>query len=228
MPQPGMFNPSGEDAVIRRIQDLERQVKELSAANVFGLTGIRPKDGGTDFEGYVNINGDGTINGPLTVNGDSAINGSMSINGPLFLQPGSIENDALTSPIEVGQASAAETNFGTALTDQDRAVTTIAIPAGYTRALVMCVVTAGVMSSATTIDYLFLSASINGFKSRELYSLAEPGQAAPPITTSKSSLLTGLSGGVITLAAAIHSQGNAWAVNVSSRAYVEAQAIFLR
>jgi hypothetical protein len=153
----------------------------------------------------------------------------MSINGPLFLQPGSIENDALTSPIEVGQASSAETNFSTALTDEDRAVTTIAIPAGYTRALVFCIVTAGVINSASSLDYLYLSASINGSKSRELYSQANANSAAPPITTSKSSLLTGLSGGgVITLAAAIHSQGNAWAANVASRAYVEAQAIFLR
>jgi hypothetical protein len=208
--------------MVRELQALRSELNQLRAANVFGLTGIKPKDGGTDLDGFVNING------PLEVNGNSAINGTMAINGPLILQPGSIENDALTSPIEIGQTSASETNFATALTDEDRAVTTIAIPAGYTQALVLCIVTAGVINSSGSIDFLFLSASINGSKSRELYSQAPAGGAAPPITTSKSSLLTGLSGGVITLAAAVHSQANTWSANASSRAYVEAQAIFLR
>jgi hypothetical protein len=220
--QPGSFQPKGEDWMVREVQALRSELNQLRAANVFGLTGIKPKDGGTDLDGFVNING------PLEVNGNSAINGTMAINGPLILQPGSIENDALTSPIEIGQTSASETNFATALTDEDRAVTTIAIPAGYTQALVLCIVTAGVINSSGSIDFLFLSASINGSKSRELYSQAPAGGAAPPITTSKSSLLTGLSGGVITLAAAVHSQANTWSANASSRAYVEAQAIFLR
>jgi hypothetical protein len=224
MGQPGLAGSQfpSEDALVRRVQDLERTVQQLAAANQLATAGIAAVENG------IIVNGSETVNGPLVVNGYSEINGTMAINGPLILQPGSIENDALTSPIEIGQASASETNFATALTDEDRSVTTIAVPAGYTQALVLCIVTAGVINSSGSIDFLFLSASINGSKSRELYSQAPAGGAAPPITTSKSSLLTGLSGGVITLAAAVHSQANAWSANASSRAYVEAQAIFLR
>lgn len=62
MPQPGQFNPSGEDAVIRRIQELERLVKELSAANPFKAMGIAPKAGGIDVAGFINsLRADGTV-----------------------------------------------------------------------------------------------------------------------------------------------------------------------
>lgn len=218
MGQPGQAGSQfpSEDALVRRVQDLERTVQQLAAANQLATAGISAVPDG------IIVNGSETVNGPLTINGVATITGALN------LPAGIIGNDALASPVDVGQTSASETNFGTALTDEDRAVTTIAVPAGYTRALVLCIVTAGVISSAGTIDFLFLSASINGAKSRELYSQAPAGGAAPPITTSKSSLLTGLSGGVITLAAAVHSQSNAWSANASSRAYVEAQAIFLR
>jgi hypothetical protein len=233
MAQPGTFQPRGEDFLIRKLQELEARVARNEAANVFGLTGIKPKDGGTDLDGFVNINGplevngDSTINGPLEVNGDSVFNGELSINGPLNLQPGSIENDALTSPITVGRTSAADTGFGVTGSDQTFASTTIAVPAGFTQALVFVVCNVGAINPTVTDDFLYSKAVINGAASREVFGYVANNGGSVAVTTAKSDLLTGLSGGNITFAVTVRA-GATWAGNGSNRAYVEAQAIFLR
>jgi hypothetical protein len=209
------------------LQELEARVARNEAANVFGLTGIKPKDGGTDLDGFVNINGDAVINGPLEVNGDSVFNGELSINGPLNLQPGSIENDALTSPITVGRTSAATTGFGLTGSDQTFASTTIAIPAGFTQALVFVVCNVGAINPTASDDFLYSKAMIEGVASREVFGYVADSGGSVAVTTAKSDLLTGLSGGDITFAVTVRA-GATWAGNGSNRAYVEAQAIFLR
>lgn len=129
--------------------------------------------------------------------------------------------------VAIDYASVSEMGFGTALTDQDRAVGAIAVPAGYTRALVSVTVVAGARNSGANYDYLYASAVIAGVKSREMPNGAvSTGTAAS--FTSKVLLLTGLSGGSITVGARIHTQGAAWDVFGSNRVYVEASAIFLR
>jgi hypothetical protein len=63
MPQPGTFANAlkGEGWFVRRLQDLEREVRELKAANPFGPMGIIPKQGGIDVRGFVNsLRPDGT------------------------------------------------------------------------------------------------------------------------------------------------------------------------
>jgi hypothetical protein len=62
MPQPGKFNPRGEDWFVRKFADFERDLRELRAANPFGLTGINPQDGGIDVNGFINsLRADGTV-----------------------------------------------------------------------------------------------------------------------------------------------------------------------
>jgi hypothetical protein len=133
----------------------------------------------------------------------------------------------VSKQVAAGQSSAIQTSFGTGLTDADYATATIPVPAGFSQALVMVVVTAGVINSAANADFLFVSAQINGVQSREVFALAGPGASAS-ISTAKSTLVTGLSGGVITCRTRAHSQGNAWGSNAANRAYTEAIATFLR
>lgn len=83
MPQPGMPSASGEDWMVRRLQDLERQVQQLAAANVFGLTGIKPRDGGTDFDGYVNVNGAMSVTGTANFTGNTTIGGTATVAGDI-------------------------------------------------------------------------------------------------------------------------------------------------
>lgn len=144
--QPGQFAPRGEDWIPRAIQEINQRLQQLSAANVFGLTGISPKDGGTDLDGFVNINGDTTINGPLEVNGNSEFNGALSINGPLDLQPGSIQNDALTNPIQF--LSGVNDNDALNITLVDATVCTYSftVPAGFTQAFVIAYGSIGIVN----------------------------------------------------------------------------------
>lgn len=144
--QPGQLSPRNEDWMVRELQTLRRELNELRAANVFGRTGIMPRDGGTDFEGYVNINGDGTINGPLEVNGDSEFNGSLSINGPLNLQPGSIQNDALTNPVKYEVGVNDNDALTIALTETTVCTYTFTVPAGFTQAFVSGFGSVGIMN----------------------------------------------------------------------------------
>lgn len=63
MSQPGRFTiPAGEDAIIRRIQNLERTVQMNAAANPLGASGIHTKTGGIDVAGFINsLRTDGTV-----------------------------------------------------------------------------------------------------------------------------------------------------------------------
>ena len=207
--QPGQFNPKGEDWIGRRFAELEKEIRELKAANVFGTTGITPQDGGTDFDGYVRVNGE------------------MFINGPLNLQPGSIQNDSLASPISVGRASEATTGFAVTTSDQTLSTTTIPVPAGYTQALVFVVCNVGALNPTPNNDFLYSKAVINGAGSREVFGYVANDGGSVAVTTAKSDLITGLSGGSITCAVTVAAGAN-WTASGANRAYVEAQAIFLR
>jgi hypothetical protein len=205
---PGSQFPS-EDALIRRIQDLERSVQQLAAANPFGPMGIKPVAGGIDVNGSMNVSG------------------SMAVTGTLSLPAGIINNDALANPLNVGRTSGAATNFALTTTPQTFALATIPVPSGFTTALVFVVCTVGGINPNATSDFLYSSAIINGALSNEVFGYVSASGGSVAVTTAKSDILTGLSGGSVSVAVSIHT-GAAWAANSANRAYVEAQAVFLR
>ena len=55
MGQPGIPGSSvqGDDWLVRRVQQLERDLQRLAAANPFATMGISPKDGGIDVVGFL-------------------------------------------------------------------------------------------------------------------------------------------------------------------------------
>ncbi|NTW41871.1 MAG: hypothetical protein HGA44_18650 [Cellulomonadaceae bacterium] len=137
--------------------------------------------------------------------------------------------DLVSKQVSPASASNYEVNFTVATADEDRAAATIAVPAGYSRAVVMMVANVGVINPRTSVDYIYCSAAINGVASREMFALAGANGGSASIATSKASVLTGLTGGSsVTVAARLHAQGGAWSANASNRVYVEAQAVFLR
>jgi len=222
--QPGQLGGqfSGDDAIIRRLQDLERTVRELAAANILATAGINAVPNG------IIVQGSETVNGPLITNGALTINGAATITGTLSLPAGIIDNDALASPVRVGRASNGQTGYGLTTTDQTFASTTIAVPAGFSQALVFLVCTVGAINPNATDDFLYSSAVINGSASREVFGYVAANSGSVAVTTAKSDILTGLSGGNITVAVNVHAQDESWSAHASNRAYVEAQAIFLR
>lgn len=219
--QPGKFNPSGEDAWVRRVQNLERKVQELAAANPFGAMGIKPMPDGLIVEGYE------TVNGPLEVNGDSEFNGSLSINGPLHLQPGSIENDSLTDPLVVSTSGVSQNNFSLSPSVAIYAGGTVTVPAGYTKASVLCMVVGGGMNSTASLDYVYVAASINGVAGGETPQSTDAGKYATASANGIRSL-TGLNGGTITLGCQMRTNGGTWAASTSAIANMNAVIYFTR
>lgn len=198
---PGSQFPS-DDALIRRIQDLERDMRELRAANPFAPMGMKPVAGG------VNITGD------------------LAVTGTLSLPAGIINNDALANPITIAQASNSAIGFSVSTTDVPQAVTTVDVPAGFSRAYVFALCNVGALGG-TSGDYVYSSTIIEGAASREVKAWASSTIGSVAVTTGKSSVLTGLNGGTISIGVTIRADIPRTA-NSANRAYVEAQVIFLR
>lgn len=217
MAQPGMFRPPNDEAwLVRRLQDLERTVQQLAAANVFGLTGIAPKQGGTDLDGFVNVNG------PMTINGDATITGALS------LPAGIINNDALANPVQIATSSNGINNYEISTTSTVRVSVSLTVPEGFTEAIVIANPTAMGHNGTATPDYLYVQAVVQTVNGGELYSSAPAGLgaglAAPFHTT-----LTGLTGGdAITVGVATRAGFNPWTASTANQANIYATAIYLR
>lgn len=222
--QPGLPGSqfSGEDSAGREVKDLKRSVRELAAANPLATAGIKAVPDGIVVEGSQ------TIEGPLVVNGDSQINGSMSINGPLFLQPGSIQNDSLANPILVETSSNYLNNYAVGTTPTVRASLVFIVPDGFTQAVVMSNPTGMAQNSTATTDYLYVQAVVNGVSGGELYTAAPAGLAvgiASPFHTT----IYGLTGGQeITVAVATRSGFGTWAASTANQANIYATVMYLR
>lgn len=215
--QPGLPGSQfkSEDWISRELKEIRQELQQIQAANPLATAGIQAV-----MDGIV-VNGSETVNGPLVVNG------AMSVTGTLDLPAGIINNDALANPLNVGRTSGAATNFALTTTPQTFALATIPVPSGFTTALVFVVCTVGGINPNTSSDFLYSSAIINGALSNEVFGYVSASGGSVAVTTAKSDILTGLSGGSVSVAVSIHT-GAAWTASSSNRAYVEAQAVFLR
>jgi len=194
---PGSQFPS-EDALVRRVQDLERTVRELGAANPFGPMGIKPLAGGFD------------------------------VTGTMGLPTGIIQNDALSDPIVISTAGVSQNNFAVTTAGDVFASATVTIPAGYTRADIQCTVVAGAINDTSSADYLYVASSINAVGGTETPQAAAGagGYCAAPANGIRS--LTGLSGGTITVGCSIRSGVAGWSANASNFANMTALVFFRR
>jgi hypothetical protein len=226
--QPGQFAPNGEDYIVRRIQDVEKSVQQLAAADPYRPMGITPNAGGFTVTGTETVTGALVVNGTETVNGPLNVNGAMAVTGTLSLPAGIIDNAALANPVAFGQSSTVSTNFALAVTETTFAAGTIPVPAGYTKAQVTIIAVAGALNPNTTSDFLYATALINGVASRQIFGYVAANNGSVEVMTAKVSFLTGLSGGNIDVAMSLSTQTAAWASSGSNRAFVEASAIFLR
>lgn len=220
--QPGQFAPKGEDWLVREMQTMRRELNELRAANVFGLTGIKPKDGGTDLDGFVNVNG------PLTVNGTQTVNGPMTITGTLSLPSGIIDNDALAAPLEPQTIYADADGFTLTPTEQDFCVTTFTVPAGYRKAVIVATGTVNTYNTNASADYLWARAYINSSFGRRMFALMDATSGPASLTVNKQTLMTDLTDGeVITCKLRLASQ-TANVTSSSNGASMNAFALFTR
>ena len=235
MPQPGQFNPAGEDAIIRRLQELERKYNELSAANPFKAMGIQPKPDGLIVDGYETVNGpldvNGTMNvdGPQTVNGNSVFNGAMWINGPLNLQPGSIQNDSLASPSTSVASHAQADSFSiTTGANVEKLRATITVPAGFTKAAVYGTATMSVFNNSGSLDSCYLAFRVNGGQIGWSNQVGAPASQRVLAVAAGSGVITGLNGGTIYVSADASTGVNAWNVDNNNTINIDAMVTFYR
>lgn len=204
MPQPGKPSAAGEDWLVRRVQDLERTVKELAAANPFAPMGMKPDANGVTF------------------------GGSVVINGNLSVPNGSISNAALQNPLTSGSAgyTASNQSFNTASTVYG--TQSVTVPSGFTSALVMNGVSGGGTNSSASGDYIYVSSDINGTAGGET-----PTYAAAGFYASASAFgirtLSGLTGGAtITVGVRVRTGSASWAANGANIVNVNALVLFYR
>ena len=218
MSQPGAVGSQfpGEDANGRKIKDIERSMRELAAANQLKTAGIDAVEGGI------------VVQGSLTVNGNSEINGAMSINGPLTLQPGSIENDALTNPFVTETSSNYLSAYAVGTTSTVRASVSFFVPEGFSQAVILANPTGMAQNSTAVTDYLYVQAIIQGAPGGELYTAAGPGLAVGVPSPVHVTLYGLTAGEEITVGVATRTGFATWAAAPGNQANIYATVIYLR
>lgn len=165
--------------------------------------------------------------GELLIEGDLEVTGNTVIGGTLSLPAGIIDNDALANPVRAAGNSVIQNAIGAATSDQAYASASIPVPAGFSQALVLVNVYAGLSNTSGASDNLYVKARINGVDSREI-PIGVTAGAFGGGSTAKSTLLTGLSGGDVTVSVVVHTQLAAWGASAGNRAFTESIVIFLR
>lgn len=113
--QPGAVgsNFPGEDALVRKVKDLERSIQQFAAANPLSTAGIRAKPGGIDVTGFINsLRLDGTVGVAMDEDGVFIVYGPDGTTpvarfGPLESAPGQYGVEVLvgTTWVQLGAQS---------------------------------------------------------------------------------------------------------------------------
>lgn len=147
----GDLVPPGEDAIIRRIEKLERRIRELSGQDPFKPAGIEVEPN------LVRVVGDFETTGDTTIGGNAAITGTLS------LPAGIIDNEALASPLT--QRSNYGNSSAFAIASAPGAVLasfTVTVPAGYTKASYIAEGAAGVHNLTGSNNFAYLRVFASG------------------------------------------------------------------
>jgi len=175
--QPGQFAPKGEDWIGREFAALRQEIRELKAANVFGLTGIKPLAGGTDLDGFVNVNG------------------AMSITGTLSLPAGIINNDALANPSVPYAAHTDIANFALSTgPNVEKLRITIPVPVGFTRAHVFAAAKMNAYNNNASRDEMYMECQINGVAPGFSSEVSAQANSIGFAASNAAAVLTGVSG----------------------------------
>ena len=190
--------------------------------------GIRVEQDLVRFTGAVDITSTTHIGGTLDVDADATFGGAVAITGTLSLPAGIIDNAALAMPVKYGSSGTSETVFAVTTTGTDRAMGSVVVPAGFTQATILCLVSGATVNSTGGVDYLNVRATIDGSAGASIpWRAVAGGYVAGTATAIRS--LTGLSDGqVIPVAAVVYSTVAAWDSSVAAIASADAIVWFTR
>ncbi|WP_160664098.1 hypothetical protein [Pseudarthrobacter sp. ATCC 49987] len=223
-----MVNPilGGSHDLTQRLNQIEANIRALSTQQIL-LNASTGQGGGqpgisTDINGLHAFDSTGTET--VTISGQD---GSITIRGTLNLPNGSINNDALVNPVKPGSAGLSDPGHAYTTTSTVYAQQSIAVPTGFTQALVFLGVSGGAWNNTAAYDYLYVAGDINGSAGG-----STPQGAAGSSYGSASAFairtLTGLSGGVITVGCRVWTGAAGWAANGANIANTNAIVQFLR
>lgn len=200
MPQPGLPGSqfAGEDSLVRRVKDLERQMQQIAAAN------------------------------PLATAGIQAVAGGFTVTGTLGLPAGIINNAALAAAMEPQTIYSDADGFTLTPAEQDFCVTTFTVPVGYRKAVIVATGTVNTYNTNAAADYLWARAYIDDGFGRRMFALMDATSGPASLTVNKQVLLSNLlDGQVITCKLKLSSQ-TANVTSTSNGASMNAFALFTR
>ncbi len=204
---PRSYGPNdGIRQLLDKIKAVELQVKE-STSNLLRTAGIKLTRAG------MIIDSDLTLTGTLTANGV-------------------IDNAALASPVVPGVGGNSATGFAVSQTSVAVTFAIIAIPAGFTQALVHVTAAATAYNTSLAGDILYVRAAValpGGAQTNgpELYAGADinrPGMASASLAR----VFSGLAPGNIIVKCGVRSGSINWVANGNNLANVDASIVFLR
>lgn len=169
-----------------------------------------------------------TIDSSLVVDGELDVAGAMHVLGTLSLPAGIIDNDALASPVKPGQGGITATNFGMSTTATAKSSSSIAVPDGFTSALILATAHVAALNSTGVGEFLYVGAQIGSVSPAYIpHPVAAGAWVAGSGTASR--IITGLTGGsTIAIAAMAKSNAGTWSASASAIATIDAIALFLR
>lgn len=211
------------DAQLRKLQEqidaLTKGLKSIGL-HVDGPTGNLI----VDSNALLTANFDGTLSPPAAgTTGVAIVNDTIVVN-TLIAKNLLIDDDALTSPVKADVADGVASGFSPNSSMATRITKTIAVPAGFTTALVMAVSTAGLSANASG-SFSAVRTVINGSVGDTITSQAGA-NIAMSVNSAQSAILTGLSG---SFDVATQSSGTTGGVVAGSgNARIAASVVFLR
>lgn len=223
-PVGGTNQGNGDQELWAQIRQVIRQ--EIAAAarggiglHVDGVTGNLIIDKGEVQSGNYAA---GSAGWALMPTGDAEFNN-------LTLRAGIIGNDALANPTIFGSVGASSTGaLAVTTAGADVVPQSITIPAGFTRATILCITDATIANTSGTGDYAYVSASINSLAGGEVSSWVANGFAVG-ISSSAIRSLTGLTpGGTIPVAGHLRTGTVNFPAQTATSVNVNAIALFLR
>lgn len=224
---------AGVDNNNQNLPDRVRQLERRLDALIKGA----PLRNASITEGGIRVGGDGYIRS-MSWDGTSledpgtegwALGGpeGIAIINTLLLREGIVGNDALANPVAYGSSGKSDTGFAVTTTQTVRAEGGIRVPAGFTRATLLAIATAGATNTTAANDYLYVRAAINGVGGGSVPGRAIAGTWASGFGSAIRTI-EGLGGGELLTVSALVNAGAAWAASSANIANCDAVAFFAR
>lgn len=200
--------PRGEDYLIRRIQDIERTIREMQAVNTVGALLTK-----------ANL---------AVVDGALRVLGALEVTGTLSLPAGIIDNDALANPVLPATFYERADGWATTTTFQTKVTETLTTPAGFTKAIVSASAWATATNTTAVTDNMYLRPVIDGANGPADYISGIAPGASGSGQASDSRLVSGLTDGqTFTVTVEVRS-GNAWGASAGNIAIINGTVLWFR